>query len=88
MRAIRNEFELGAALRARRVRAGLTQADVAARAGVSRAFVIDVEKGRRPRAELNRVLGIMRTLDAAIELIDHREPAVDDVLARLLGGGE
>lgn len=87
MRAIRNEFELGAALRARRVRAGLTQADVAARAGVSRAFVIDVEKGRRPRAELNRVLSIMRALDAAIELIDYHEPTVDDVLARLLGDG-
>lgn len=44
-------------------------------------------KGRRPRAELNRVLSIMRALDAAIELIDHHEPTVDDVLARLLGDG-
>ena len=85
MRPIRNEIELGAALRSRRERAALTQGQLAERASVSRAFIIDLERGRRPRAELNRVLSVMRALDAAIELVDHSERPANEILADLLG---
>ncbi|OLT50990.1 helix-turn-helix domain-containing protein [Cellulosimicrobium sp. CUA-896] len=85
MRPIANEIQLGAALRERRERAGLTQGRLAERAGVSRAFVIDLERGRRPRAELNRVLSVMRALDAAITLVDDEHRDAEDVLTELLG---
>lgn len=84
MRPIRNEIELGAALRDRRESAGQTQAQLAERAGVSRAFLIDLERGRRPRAELTRVLAVMRAVDAAITLVDHRAKTAQDALADLL----
>lgn len=84
MRPVRNEIELGAALRDRRARAGLTQAQLADRAGVSRGFVIDIERGRRPRAELNRVLAVMRALDAALSLVDHSTPSAEQALSDLL----
>lgn len=85
VKGLTNEIELGAVLRDRRKRAGLTQARLAELARVSRAFVIDLEKGRRPRAELNRVLSVVRALDAAVILVDHHEMAADDLLATLLG---
>ncbi len=84
MSPIRNEIELGAALHARREHAHLTQEQLAERAGVSRAFVIDIERGRRPRAELNRVLAVMRALDGALTLTDHRAPSAAQALADLL----
>lgn len=85
MAVIRNEIELGAGLRERRERAQLTQGQLATRAGVSRGFIIDIERGRRPRAELNRVLAVMRALDAAITLTDHRTRTPEQALADLLG---
>ncbi|ACZ20820.1 Helix-turn-helix protein [Sanguibacter keddieii DSM 10542] len=85
MVVIRNEIELGPALRERRERAGLTQAQLALRANVSRAFVIDIERGRRPRAELTRVLAVMRALDSAITLVDHQAQTAEEALADLLG---
>ena len=84
MTPIRHEIELGAALRDRRTQAGLTQEQLATRAGVSRAFVIDIERGRRPRAELNRVLAVMRALDAAITLVDHHGRTAQQALADLV----
>jgi len=84
MRSLRNEIELGAALKYRRERANLTQSEVAERANVSRAFVIDLERGRRPRAELTRVLSVVRALDAALTLVDHRAPSATQALTDLL----
>lgn len=60
MMMIRTPIDLGAAIRDRRRRLQLDQDELAARVGVSRKWVIDVEKGK-PRAELGLVL---RTLDA------------------------
>lgn len=85
MRPIKNEIELGAALRERRERAGMSQGELAERADVSRAFIIDIERGRRPRAELNRVLAVMRALDAAMVLQDHRAKSAEEAMAELLG---
>jgi len=57
---LRTPIDLGFAIRDRRRRLNLDQDDLAKRVGVSRKWIIDVEKGK-PRAELGLVL---RTLDA------------------------
>ena len=56
---IRTAVDIGALIRDRRTRLGLKQQDLADKAGVSRQWLIEVEKGK-PRAELGLVL---RTLD-------------------------
>jgi len=57
---IRTPADLGAVVRDRRKQLGLDQAELATRAGVSRKWLIGIERGRT-RAELGLVL---RTLDA------------------------
>lgn len=72
---LRTPADLGAIIRERRRELGLGQAELAERIGVSRQWLIGVERGR-PRAELGLVL---RTLDAlAIRL----SAAADDSSAR------
>ncbi len=83
----RNEIELGALLHARRRSLGLTQAQVAAQAGVSRAFVVDLERGKRTGAELGRVLAVTKALNAGLALTEVAPDTFDSVLDRLLGGG-
>jgi transcriptional regulator with XRE-family HTH domain len=58
----RNDIELGAAIRSARANAGLTQAELARQAGVSRAFIIKLETGQGPRSELMRVFQVLRAL--------------------------
>lgn len=79
--------ELGAAIRSSRQTLGMTQAQVARKAGVARAFVVDVENGRRTGAELWRVLAVLRAVGLGV--LTAPLPAPDpqeDVLARLLEG--
>lgn len=59
---IRTPDELAAVARQRRRELGLDQASLAQRAGVSRKWVIDFEKGK-PRVELNLVLRVLKALD-------------------------
>lgn len=53
---------LGNAIRERRRTLGMTQAQLADRAGAGRRFVIDLEQGH-PHAQLGKVLNIIRALD-------------------------
>jgi HTH-type transcriptional regulator / antitoxin HipB len=77
---------LGAAIREARTARGWTQAELAHRAGVSRPFVLELERGGRSRAELARVLAVIRALGKAISLVDDRRPgSFDDVLDEVLG---
>lgn len=79
--------QLGAEIRSRRHELGMTQAQVAQDAGVARAFVVDIENGRRMGAELWRVLSVLKAL--GLGLLVAPLPAPDpqeEVLARLLGG--
>jgi len=85
-RPITSALQLGAALREQRIARGLTQAQLAEHASVSRAFVIDLEKGARPRAELTRVLAVVRALDLAITLDADTTPSFTAALDDLLGG--
>lgn len=57
--SIRTAQDLGIAIRDRRKALGIDQATLAGRVGVSRKWIIDIEKGK-PRASVELVL---RTLD-------------------------
>lgn len=72
--------QLGAAIRDHRVRASLTQAQLAARAGISSRTVIEIERGH-PNGELGRVLAVLRALDLEITLTPRgAEGDADDLL--------
>ncbi len=57
---IRTPTDLGALIRDRRTKLGLEQRELAQKAGVSRQWIVEVEKGK-PRAEMGLLL---RTIDA------------------------
>jgi len=83
---------LGAAVRDARQARGLTQAGLAERAKVSRQFVISLERGAGPRAELARVLSVLRALGLTMALGDEEAvpttdpaPSITDLLDRLEG---
>jgi HTH-type transcriptional regulator/antitoxin HipB len=57
---IRTPIDLGAVIRDRRRKLGLDQKSLAAKVGVSRQWIVEVEKGK-PRAEIGLVL---RTVEA------------------------
>ena len=57
---LRTPIDIGFAIRDRRRRLGLDQAELAQRVGASRKWLVEVEKGK-PRAEIGLLL---RTLDA------------------------
>ncbi len=64
---VRTMKDIGAAVRARRKALGLDQAALARKVGVSREWIIDIEKGK-PRAEAALLLRTLDTLGLAIEL--------------------
>lgn len=68
LRRISTPHNLGAAVRDARTAAQLTQAELAERAGVSREWLIGLERGTRPRAELTKILGVLSALDQPIML--------------------
>ena len=59
---LRTPQDLGAAIRDARIARSLTQADLARDAGVSREWLIGIEQGQRPRAELAKILAVLDTL--------------------------
>lgn len=83
---ISSALELGVALRGRREELKLTQQQIAQKAGISRALVIDLEQGKRPRAELLGILKLMRALEVAFTVQPDPKQDFDEVLAKLLGG--
>lgn len=68
LRRISTPLDLGAAVRDARTAAQLTQAELAERAGVSREWLIGLERGTRPRAELTKILGVLAALDQPLML--------------------
>jgi HTH-type transcriptional regulator/antitoxin HipB len=74
MRA-RTPLDIGLTVRERRRELGLNQADLAAKAGVSRQWLVAVEKGK-PRVELGLVLRLLNVLGVDVWLGDL--PAVTD----------
>jgi HTH-type transcriptional regulator/antitoxin HipB len=82
---IDNEFSLGQAIRQERLRQGLTQAQLAQKAQVSRAFVIGLEQATRPRAELMRVFQVLRALNLALSFEHSETLSFNQALERALG---
>lgn len=81
--AISTSVGFGAVLYQRRVDLGLTQAEVASRAGVSRQWLIAAERGKET-AELGRMLRVMRVLHLALEVVSAEDDAA--YLASILDG--
>lgn len=67
-RQLRTPQDLGAAIRDARIAQGLTQVQLASQAGVSREWLIGVEQGSRPRAELTKILSLLHTLDLPLSI--------------------
>lgn len=64
---VRTPQDIGALLRERRQNAGLDQAELARRVGVSRQWLVEVERGK-PRAEIGLVLRALNVLDIPLEV--------------------
>jgi HTH-type transcriptional regulator/antitoxin HipB len=71
---LRTPLDLGSAIRDQRRRMNLDQADLAQRIGVSRKWVIDVEKGK-PRAEIGLILRALDALGLRLSLNADLSPA-------------
>lgn len=67
--------EAAALVRELRGRGGLTQAQLAARASVSRSFVADVESGK-PSIEAGKLMDLLQALGYELAV---RDPATDEV---------
>jgi HTH-type transcriptional regulator/antitoxin HipB len=68
--------DLASAIRGRRFALGLTQADVAARVGVSRPWLSQIEAGK-PTANIGLVIRLLDALGLQLEVTD-RPPLADD----------
>lgn len=75
---------VGRAIRAIRIRAGLRQVDLAARAGVSRSFVSKVERGKATTADVGKLQAVCVALGADLEV---RVRWQGEALDRLLDEG-
>lgn len=64
---IRTPRELGAFVRDARKRRGMTQAELAERARVSRTWVVDLEAGKRT-LEIGLVMSVLEILEIVMEL--------------------
>lgn len=70
---LRTAKEIGAFIRQRRHDLDLSQLELAERVGVSRQWVVDVERGK-PRAEIGLVLRTLDVLDVRLQ-VDEGPPA-------------
>lgn len=59
---VRTPQDIGLTIRDRRLELGLDQAELAERIGVSRQWLVEIEKGK-PRAEIGLVLRTLRELE-------------------------
>ncbi len=76
MRPITTPRELGAVLRQARTDAGLTQAVLAERAGVSRPWLSELEGGKRT-AEIGKTLAVANALGLAFTVAPTPRSGVD-----------
>ena len=75
-RHIQRAYELGAALKDMRRQQGLTQAELAERAGTSRRWVCDTENGKVPMG-IKLLLRLIYQLGYQIELVPAPAPKID-----------
>lgn len=83
---VNDAHELGRYLRSQRLAAGLTQADLAQRAAVSRRWLYDLEAGK-PTAEIGLVLKVVGALGLLLDCRPQPTPEIDlDAYLETLGG--
>ncbi len=87
MRPIQTSKAFGSAVRRARKDQGFTQVELAARAGVGRPWLSELETGKRT-AELGRALSVLAALDLAVTFVSAPAPDGQTVdLGRLIGDG-
>ena len=64
---IRTATDLGAFIRERRTRLGMDQNALAKKAGTSRKWLVEVERGK-PGAEIGLILRTLKSLEISIEV--------------------
>ena len=64
---IRTATDLGAFIRERRTRLGMDQIELAKKAGTSRKWLVEVERGK-PGAEIGLILRTLKGLEVSIDL--------------------
>jgi HTH-type transcriptional regulator/antitoxin HipB len=79
---IRSIRDVAATVRGRRTDLGLSQAELAQRAGVSRKWVSEFEGGK-PSAELGLVMRVLDELGIAIDLASGEPTASSEVTRRV-----
>lgn len=76
-------IELGRAVQRARTRLGLTQAEAAKKAGVSRRWLIELERGHG-NAQIGKVLAALQALGLTLEVVPHELPTghseLDDII--------
>lgn len=80
---IRTTGNIGAAIRARRQELGLDQAELARRAGVSRLWIIEVERGK-PGAGIGRILATFAALGLELQSAPQTDTPEAELPASLL----
>lgn len=81
---IRTPSDLGAVIRERRIKLGLDQSSLAAKAGTSRKWLIEVENGK-PRAEIGLVFRTLKALGLAMAISDAAAAEVQPRRAKAQG---
>ena len=69
---LRTPQDIGAFIRERRQKAKLDQATLAKHIGVSRQWIVEVERGK-PRAEVGLILRALNALDAPLQVDLHQQ---------------
>lgn len=78
---MRDAAELGSAIRDGRAEAGLTQAELAAEAGVGRQWLVELEAGDKASAPFDMVMRVLRALTLEVTLdpvVPSRAPRTTD----------
>jgi HTH-type transcriptional regulator/antitoxin HipB len=73
MMRVRTPQDIGLTIRERRIELGMDQTELAQRVGVSRQWLVSIERGK-PRAEIGLVLRTLRELDLDVWVGDLPAP--------------
>lgn len=82
-----NHIDLGREVQRVRTQQGLTQADLATAAGVSRRWLGQLEAGHAG-AQVDKVFAVLRTLQVRLRFVEDVAPADSSGLAALLDNKE
>lgn len=82
-RTVRDTKSLGAFIHDARVKANLTQQELANRAGVLRRWLIDIEQGAKSGAEIGKIFALLKTLEVEVRLSSADEEPPTEVSSSL-----